>query len=292
MQISYNKLKTFSECALKYRLAYIERLPRPALPALAFQRRLHAALARYHYFARRDGAVREEDLLSAYADIWGAEENPQIRDTKSYQEGEGILRHYCQTENRKQRIPAYIEHTIQFPFGPYTLTGKIDRIDFTEGKSYSIIDYKLDRRLPEENAADTSAQLSFYHLLVSEGLGASVEEVRLYYLRYGVEQVSQRSQAQMRETVEWIDQTASAIHWERAWEPCEGSGCPTCAFQSVCPAKTGRERVQQSVWRQGDLLWEMTDSSSADPAPEGDGPEPVAVGASTGVRQMSLEDYL
>jgi hypothetical protein len=48
MQISYNKLKTFGECALKYRLAYIEKLPRPALPTLAFQRRLHAALAKYH----------------------------------------------------------------------------------------------------------------------------------------------------------------------------------------------------------------------------------------------------
>jgi len=50
----------------------------------------------------------------------------------------------------------------------------------------------LDRRLPEGNAAATSQQLSFYHLLVWEGLGVKSEEVRLYYLRHGVEQVSQR----------------------------------------------------------------------------------------------------
>jgi hypothetical protein len=102
--------------------------------------------------------LQEEDLLAAYAQIWGAEENPQVRDTRSYQEGEEILRRYCQTENRKQRVPAYIEHTIQFPFGPYTLTGKLDRIDFTDRHAYSIVDYKLDRKLPEENVADTSAQ--------------------------------------------------------------------------------------------------------------------------------------
>jgi hypothetical protein len=116
--------------------------------------------------------------------------------------------------------------------------------------------------------------------------------VRLYYLRHGVEQVSQRSPTQLRETVNWIDQTAGAIHRERAWEPCEGPSCPTCAFQSVCPAKTCRERAQQPVWRQGDLLWEMTDAPSPDLTPEGDGPEPVEAGASRGARQMSLDDYL
>jgi len=60
MQVSYNKLKTFGECALKYRLAYIERVPRPPIGTLGFQRRLHAALAQYHHFARRDGIVRKQ----------------------------------------------------------------------------------------------------------------------------------------------------------------------------------------------------------------------------------------
>src|SRR5207247_1596330 len=99
MQISYNKLKTFGECPLKYRLAYVERLPRPPIASLVFQRRLHAALARYHFFARRDGLVREGDLLSAYAEIWNVAEYPQVRETKSYREGEEILRRYCESEN-------------------------------------------------------------------------------------------------------------------------------------------------------------------------------------------------
>ena len=233
MQLSYNKLQTFGECALKYRLAYIERLPRPPLAALSFHRRLHAALAKYHFFARRDGLVREEELLAAYAEIWDVRRDPTVQENKAYREGEDILRRYCQAENQKQRVPAYLEHSLTIPFGPYTLTGKIDRLDFTESKSYSIIDYKLDRQLPKENAAATSRQLSFYHLLVSEGLGVEAEEVRLYFLRQGVEQVSCRSRSAMRETVEWIDTTAEAIHREKGWEPSEGSGCRTCAFQKT-----------------------------------------------------------
>jgi hypothetical protein len=110
MQLSYNKLK--------YRLAYIERVPRPPVTSLAFHRRLHAALAQYHAFARRDGIVREEELLAAYATICDAGRDPSVRETKSYQEGEEILRRYCEVENGKQRVPAQLEYTIRFAFGP------------------------------------------------------------------------------------------------------------------------------------------------------------------------------
>ena len=260
MQLSYNKLQTFGECALKYRLAYIERLPRPTVPALAFHRRLHAALARYHFFARRDGVVREEELLAAYAEICAVSRSPEVQETKPYREGEDILRRYCEAENHKGRVPAYLEHPLKVSFGPYTLAGKIDRLDFSASKSYSIVDYKLDRHLPKENAAQTSRQLSFYQLLVSEGLGVEAEDVRLYFLRHGVEQVSRRTRADTRETVEWIDETAGAIHREKCWEPREGNGCRTCAFQQQCPAKTGEKRTAIGVWQQGSLLWEMDDS--------------------------------
>ena len=92
MQLSHNKFQTFGECALKYRLAYIERLPRPPIAALAFHRGLHAALAKRHFFARRDGVVREDELLAAYAEICEISRNPEVQETKQYREGEDILR--------------------------------------------------------------------------------------------------------------------------------------------------------------------------------------------------------
>src|SRR5215216_7398174 len=63
VQLRFSKLRTFNECALKYRFAYVERLPRPPLKSLQFQRKLHGALAFYHRFAKRDGIVRLDDLL-------------------------------------------------------------------------------------------------------------------------------------------------------------------------------------------------------------------------------------
>ena len=100
-----------------------------AIAALAFQRRLHSALANYHFLAKRDGTVREEELLRAYADSFDVMRYPEVKEARSYKEGEGILRRYCEVENEKARVPAYLEHPLQVVFGPYTLTGKVDRID-------------------------------------------------------------------------------------------------------------------------------------------------------------------
>lgn len=252
MIVSYNKLKTFEECALKYRLTYVERLPRPPIASLAFQRRIHAALAQYHFYAKRDGVVRWEELQAAYDDLWSAREHPEVRAGAAYREGEEILRRYCERENRLGRVPAFLEHTLRVSFGPYILLGKADRIDFTP-TGYVLIDYKLDRQLPAGNAAETDRQLSFYHLLLWEKMGVASEEVRLYFLRHGVEQVAFRTRRDLQETVAWADAAAAAIQRERRWEPKEGSACRTCPFQKVCPAKTGIERPLQPVWQQGEL---------------------------------------
>ena len=291
MQLSYNKLRTFGECRLKYRLAYVERLPQPPLRSLAFHRNLHATLRQYHHFARRDGVVDEKELLTAYAHIYDAGRQPEVRESKGYQEGEAILKRYCATENQKARVPALLEHTVRFAFGPYVLTGKIDRVDFADNNRYRIVDYKLDRTLPDSNAAQASRQLAFYHLLVEEGLGLPVESVSLYYLRQGMEQVSECSRSQMRDTVEWVDVTANAIHQEKAWEPTRGNGCLTCAFAKVCPARTGEPRPQTKVWQQGELLWDMNEE---DPQTQQTPSATTATGGTNaqGMRQMTLDDYL
>lgn len=285
MRLSYNKLKTFGECALKFRLTYIERLPRPPIKALAFHRTLHTALAKYHFYARRDGQVREGELLAAYAEIAGATEDTSVRDSKLYQEGEAILRRYCERENEKQRVPAFLEHTLKVEFGPYILTGQVDRLDFTDTGGYSLVDYKLDRQMPDHNAAEDNLQLSFYDLLVYEGLGVAPDDVRLYYLRYGEEQVSQRSRAQRREAVMWVEESAAHIREERKWMPCEGKACRTCPFWSACPAKTGEERPLAPVWQQGELLWEGEGTSSAALSPA---VHPVASAS----RQTTLDDVM
>lgn len=255
MQLSFNKLKTFGECALKYRYAYVERLPRPPITALAFHRRLHTALSDYHRMAK-GGVVSEEELLAAYAKIAGADEDRAVRESRAFLEGEEILRTYARNEKEKGRVPAYLEHPLKVEFGPYVLTGTVDRLDLAPESGYSLIDYKLDRKLPDHNEAEVNLQLSFYDLLVYEGLGVSPETVSLYFLRHGVEQVSHRTSDDRKQTLAWLEETAAAIRAEKKWAPHEGIACRSCPFQEVCPAKTGVARPHAAVWQQAEIPWE------------------------------------
>ena len=107
MRVSYNKLRTFGECWLKYRLAYVKRLLQPPLCVLTFHRKLHATLRQYHYFASRDGIVREEELLNAFAHIYEVERQSEVRESKAYQEGEAIMRRYCAVENENRQSLSY-----------------------------------------------------------------------------------------------------------------------------------------------------------------------------------------
>ena len=257
MYLSYTKLRTFSDCKLKYRYGYIERLPRPPITSLTFQKRIHAALRQYHHFAPRDGNIHADALLEALSHVYDVRSNPDVRGSKEYLESEAILRRYAERENRLKRIPAQLEQVVKLSFGPYNLSGVIDRIDLRDDNRYSVIDYKLDKIVPEGDTGPGARQLGFYQLLAEEGLGLPVADVRLYYLRQGVEKVFPATRATLRDTVEWVDTSCAGIQAEKKWEPTPGVGCATCPFHKQCPAKTGRERPLKGVWQQGNLLAEM-----------------------------------
>lgn len=257
MNLSYTKLKTFSDCRLKYRYGYIERLPRPPITSLTFQKRIHAALKQYTHFARKDGVVETEGLLDALAHVYDLKSNPDARNSKEYLESEGILRRYAERENRLKRLPTHTEQVVRMSFGPFNLSGVIDRIDIRDDNRFSVVDYKLDRIVPEGEGGPGARQLGFYQLLVEEGLGLPVADVRLYYLRQGEEKVFPANRATLKETVAWVDTTCGSIQQEKQWKPTPGIGCATCPYKNVCPAKTGKERPLQGVWQQGNLLTEM-----------------------------------
>ena len=249
VRITYTKLNTYSQCALRYRYAYIERLPRPPFTTMAFATRLHKVLKQFHGQGKTDGIVDEAKLLQTLETVW--EEAQCGKSKKSgYADGVDILKSYAKRQSELGRVPVMVERPMKTAFGPYILEGKIDRVDFASEGTFRIVDYKLDKTLPADDAAEKSRQLSFYAILAHEKEGLEVSEVSLYYLRHGRELIAKRTDAQLRETVEWIDATATAIPKEKDWQPTEGKGCGTCPFKDVCPAKTGKKRELQGKWTQ------------------------------------------
>ena len=253
MRLSYSKLRTFGDCALQYRYAYVEKVKRPPVRGLAFERRIHRALQHFHQTAPKDGLVDAEVLLSAWWHIWEADEVPGYDSLPTFAEGERLLKRFAERESAKGRVTAEVERKIVHPFGPYTLVGSVDRLDFTDDGGYSVVDYKLDRRLPEGNSAEGNRQLAFYALLIEKGAGLPVRDARLYYLRHGVEHCREVTNRDLNDAVLWTEATAENIRREKHWQPSEGAHCKACSYQAECPLKSGKARPLVSVYRQGDL---------------------------------------
>ena len=81
MRLSFTKLRIFTDCPRQYHYAYREKLERPPISGLAFQRRLHRALRRFHQYARKDGLVPVGQLLAIWQGIWEEDEVPNFGET-------------------------------------------------------------------------------------------------------------------------------------------------------------------------------------------------------------------
>lgn len=239
MRLSYSKLNTYRQCALRYRFTYLDRLPRRPRRLFRAARRIHYALMRWLTYAR-SGAPRWEEVLAAYDSAWGALQEPELRDTRDYQEGLEILRAYHDANVERPCQPVFLEYKFQVPIGGHLLEGQLDRVDATDS-GYEVIDYKLDRELRAQAEVDSDLQLGLYQLGLQEAHGIHPETLTLYFLRHNVQRTTVRTVEQSAELGRWVAATGNDITADRHWSPCVGDHCGGCDFRAVCPAHTGRE---------------------------------------------------
>ena len=260
MRLSFSKLRIFTDCPRQYHYAYREKLERPPISGLAFQRRLHRALRRFHQYAQRTAWSRWGSSWRSGRKL-GRGRGAELRGNLDFQEGCTILRQYAERENRLERVPALLEEEITVSFGPFTLTGKVDRLDFTEDGGYSVIDYKLDKHLPATNSAEGNRQLTFYALLVEQGPGLPVRDVRLLSASWRGTHARSRcaicalqwpgSRTQQRL---FGGSASGSRSREGTATPAPTSGMPLKDRQGTC----GEEgRPADGYLRPGDLTWRM-----------------------------------
>ena len=241
MRLSYSKLNTYRQCALRYRFTYLERLPRRPRRLFRAAKRIHHALMRWLTYART-GSPRWEDVKTAYDAAWGVLQDPSLVETRDYQEGLQILQDYHQANAERPCQPVYLEHKFNIPLGPHTLIGALDRVDATDS-GYEVIDYKLEREVRGQEQVDEDLQLGLYHLAMVEAHGFQPEALTLYFLRHNIQRTTVRTPEQNRELTRWVIATGDDIQNDRRWSPCVGEHCGGCDFRSVCPAHNPAARL-------------------------------------------------
>lgn len=246
---SHSSLSSFSDCQLKYRFKYIDRVKIPEFTSVeAFVgQRVHKVLQKLYDDLAFGKLNSLDELLLVYRAMWEQEWTPSVKIVNSsyssadhFRLGADCIRKFYEKNRPFQQSQTLgTEQSLVFAVdegGKHQLRGVIDRIARRDDGTYEIHDYKTSKRLPPQSAVDNDRQLALYQIGIA-GRWNDVQRVELHwhYVRFGVTLRSSRTAEQLTQlrasTVSLIEQIESA----KQFEPHKSQLCHWCEYQCVCP---------------------------------------------------------
>lgn len=239
--LSFSRLSRFDTCPLSYKLHYIDkRQPEPGLP-LRFGKVVHAVLERLIKEVlddERTGPLSEERALEIYREAWTAE---GLTGVDVFEEGLKLLRDFILDQGIvDHRDVLAVEKEFRLPVGPFTVLGFIDRVDWVDDETISVIDYKTNRQLFQRDEVDTSLQLSLYHV-AAQRLWPWAKNVKLTFwmLRHGIRQQTTRTDGQLADALAYVETLGQQTETAKEYPARLNANCSYCDHREHCPAYAG-----------------------------------------------------
>ena len=246
-RFSYSQLATFSTCPLKYKFAFVLKIPTdPNKASLIFGRAIHNTLwdfLKHLERSEQESLFKEEEkinlsfaqLKKIYNKHWSGEGFASKEESQQYYDnGLNILQNFW---NEWSTNPApeilYLEKSFTFKVSGGVILGKIDRVDRLPDGSLEVIDYKTGN--PKKSLeTDDKRQLMIYQVFLEEVLGAKVSRLSYYYLE-GPHKVSFTAKPAALEKVrqEIIVQIKAIKDGQFPANP--SPMCAYCDFNHICP---------------------------------------------------------
>lgn len=251
LRLSFSRIDTYQNCGLKFRFAYIDKLPQKPSPHLSFGNSVHAALE--SFFDRKLPQAPPLDVLldTLYAkwDKSGFAGLPRDEQLEYYRHAQDVLRRYYQRVVDDFRLPLATEQWFDMPMGNnVTIVGSIDRVDVDDDGGLHVIDYKTNRKAKTYRDVSRSLQLSLYALACEYLYGRLPKSVALDFVVPGVSIAVPVSELDLDKARTTVLETAEAIR-AAAFTPEPNPLCNWCDFQALCPAWSGPD---------GETLAELT----------------------------------
>lgn len=247
--LSPSRVAAFTDCALAYRFANLDRLPEPPSPHATKGTLVHAALERLFVLP---AAARTPERAAACLDEAAAaiRAHPDyvglgLTDEQAVEfvaDAHRLLTGYFAMEDPRRINAIGLELRLEAEVGGVTLRGIIDRLDRNDDGSLVVTDYKTGRAPSERYEKAKMVGVDAYALLVERVLGARPAAVRLLYLGDGVAItcVPSDQNARFIETkVGAIWQTIQRANATDGFRPKPGKLCNWCSYQTFCPAFGG-----------------------------------------------------
>jgi putative RecB family exonuclease len=225
----------YSECPLKYKLKYVDKIPEKPKHFFSFGRSVHSALE-FFYGVKALPAPSLQELHRSLKDNWvSVGYRDQAQEAEYFQQGKDILTGYHKKHAAAFALPLHVEYDFNLIVEGVPVTGFVDRIDRLEDGRLAILDYKTGKKLAVDRI-ETDAQLTMYQLACEDQLQAEVGQLTFYHLpSLKPHSVGRRPAAQVDGLRRKIVDTAAAIVAERFEPKPSENACRWCDYKAYCP---------------------------------------------------------
>lgn len=241
LRLSYSRVETYQSCPLKFRFAYVDRLPSVPSPDLSWGAAIHAALEAW-WDRKLPDPPPVEVLYQALYDHWDDSGfDGMSRDEKLvwYRHARNVLaRHHAL--HTPDYVPAVAcEQWFELDIGDdISVRGSIDHVARTPNGGLGIVDWKTNRRARSRADVAGNLQLAIYAIAARELWGQEPEWVALEFVVPGVRVTVERDEIDTEAALRTIRQVAARVR-EEVFEPTPSALCAWCDFRAICPAFDG-----------------------------------------------------
>lgn len=242
IRLSFSRIDTYLSCPLKYRFAYVDRLPQEPSPDLSWGTSVHAALEAWW-----DQKLAEppplEVLFQALYDNWddtGFEGMPREEKLKWYTRAREVLaRHH--ERHAAAYVPAVAcEQGFALDLGAgVEVTGVIDHVARSASGGIGVVDWKTNRKAKPRKQVAESLQLAIYWLAAVDLWGHEPEWVAFDFVVPGIRVAVDRDELDTEQAVATIHRVADEIRSATSFAPTPSRLCGWCDYRGVCPAFDG-----------------------------------------------------
>lgn len=251
-KFSFSQLKTYEACPLRYKFAYVLKIPTFGNCHLTFGTTMHNSLQNFlseclenenlnqstlfETGVKKERAIQPlEKLIKVYDACWSDDwyENEKQRENY-YQKGKEMLKKFHERFSAEQPKVQALEQEFNLKIGDYFFKGRIDRVDLLPNNKVRVTDYKTGKTAKTPLSFDDRKQLILYQIAGEELLKYDFENLFYYYLEND-EQISALASTADKEKLkkQFVDQAEQICAGNFESTP-EEHVCKYCDYKGIC----------------------------------------------------------
>jgi DNA helicase-2/ATP-dependent DNA helicase PcrA len=240
-RLSYSSLRTHDECARRYELRYVWKMPEEPQDASRLGTLVHQVLQEAFLNRMAGSPIGRRELVDLWRKVCEGPDGLTPAEQDSRMMGEGMLSRYAESTAWTNAQPSAVEQEFRVQIGPEPFTGKFDRVD--KRPRITIVDYKTGVAERDLKRLRSKLQPMVYAVAASRVYGVSEVDCEFHYLRTGTISTVTYDAKQLQ-TARWtlgkrVEALAKSHETGRFDAKPNQRKCSQCGFRIICDEGRG-----------------------------------------------------